>query len=97
MTESTSNHGEIISLARQRVIKDFVQGHPVEYDEDLGLTICEVKALVVTNNEIFNRIMGSLCYDGIKGSVFRRCGFERVKVKQVETKTQLLHMQKIRR
>ena len=90
MTEpSSSYHSQTISKARQRIINDVAQGHSNEHDgTDLNLTICAVEALVTTNHEIFNRIMGSLSYDGINGTVFRRCGFERVKVRQVLTKTQ---------
>ena len=89
MAESSSDHSsEIISLARQRVIKDVLECETSDYNGNLELTICAVKALVATNHEIFNRIMGSLTYDGINGTVFRRYGFERVKVRNVQSKTQ---------
>ncbi len=88
MTESSSDQSEIISLARQRVIKHLIQYEASDYNGDLDFTICAVKALVATNHEIFNRIMGSLSYDGINGTVFSRCGFERVKVRKVGSKTQ---------
>ena len=87
MTESQSDQSVAISLARQRVIKDVIQGQTSDYNWNLDLTICAVKALVATNHEIFNRIMGSFIYDGINGTVFRRCGFERVKVRNVQSKT----------
>ena len=85
-----STHGEIISLARHRIIKKILpEQSSAELDgSNLHLTIAAVRALVATNDEIFHRIMGSFSHGCISGSVFERYGYERVNVKQVQTKTQ---------
>jgi hypothetical protein len=87
---SSSTHGEIISLARQRIINRIIPRQSSEAldGSNLNLTIAAVRALVATNDEIFHRIMGSFSHDCISGSVFKRYGYERVNVKQVQTKTQ---------
>lgn len=98
MVESPqSQNDECISQMRKRVIMemetegtDHQHGLTYEKNDDIDQNIQLIRAIIATNGEILNRVIGSMQYDSDHGSAFKRFGFEILKVQHVHSKIQFI-------